>query len=105
MALTEEGLVKGPITEVKVRLKEPRGFPFNEITQRMNDREAFTTLGKGPGETGARAGAIEEGLPGTAEEPDLCQPTVQRGAQGSVTGAGRGTWKYHQCRRRGPGNQ
>lgn len=46
MAVPEEGLVTGPTTKRRVRLKEPRAMMRS---QGISSQEAFTTLGEGPG--------------------------------------------------------
>lgn len=74
MALTE-GSVKGPVTEVRVGLKEPMG----RGPQGLNRRDAFATLGKGSREGVVSAEATEEGPLGRTQEPSHCQPTLQEG--------------------------
>ena len=75
MAVTE-GLVNGPATKRRVRLKEPRArmrCPGNKQPSSLYHSRGGVRGG------GAGAGAIEEGLPGRTEEADHCQPPGQEG--------------------------
>lgn len=68
-----EGLVKGPMTEVRPELKEPGDAEAPR--QGLTSRNAVTMLGRGSGEEVVSAGVIEEGLLGRTREPDHSQRT------------------------------
>lgn len=78
VAVTEEGLVKGPATKRRVRLKEPRAMMRSPGSRQP--RGLYHTRGRAR-EGGAGAGATEEGLPGRTEA-DHCQPLGQEGVLG-----------------------
>lgn len=92
VAVTEEGLVKGPTTKRRVRLKEPRAVMRSPGYKQP--RRLYHTRGRArEGEAGA--GATEEELSGRTEA-DHCQPLGQedvlgicnqrrRGPQESIT--------------------